>query len=357
MPTLYVPILKGKEGEFAALEALSPEIKVLVKPLIEIPAVPFNFAAGRDAKTLDEHIRNLPERLFRSWGESRFYLETPFFGEEEQLEGDRCAFEVLLNNCLERGLNPTPVVSTSSSDACLAAIRDRAAGESGACVRLSMNDFAEEVEPADEVDAILGGIGKESAAGLDLLIDFGDLTTENATSLLLARSILSMIPRRDEWRSLIFAAASFPEDLSGVTSSSAVTIPRREWLLWQALQRKPTLLPPNLIFGDYAISHPLVRGLDPRIMRMSASIRYTIRESWLIVKGRNVNQYGFEQYFNLCRQLVERPEYFGETFSWGDQFIWNCAQGTSGPGNATTWRKVGVNHHITLVAKQLSNPF
>ena len=164
-----------------------------------------------------------------------------------------------------------------------------------------------------------------------------------------------MIPMAREWRSVIFAAASFPEDLSEVTSSSLVTIPRREWLLWQALQRKPTLLPPNLVYGDYAISHPLLRGIDPRIMRMSASVRYTILESWLIVKGRNVSQYGFEQYYDLCKRLIARPEYFGADFSWGDDFIYKCAQASAGPGNATTWRKVGVNHHITLVARRLSN--
>jgi hypothetical protein len=88
---------------------------------------------------------------------------------------------------------------------------------------------------------------------------------------------------------------------------------------------------------------------------MSASIRYTTPESWLIVKGRNVNQYGFEQYYDLCKQLIGRPEYVGPEFSWGDEFIWKCAQETAGTGNATTWRKVGVNHHLTLVARQLSN--
>ena len=89
-------------------------------------------------------------------------------------------------------------------------------------------------------------------------------------------------------------------------------------------------------------------------MRMSASIRYTTADHWLIVKGKNVRQYGFDQYFELCRTLVELPEYSGENFSWGDRFIMRCARGSGGPGNATTWRKVGTNHHLTLVAQQLA---
>jgi hypothetical protein len=90
-------------------------------------------------------------------------------------------------------------------------------------------------------------------------------------------------------------------------------------------------------------------------MIMSASIRYTTDSDWLVVKGRNVRQYGFEQYFDLCRALVERPEYYGPAFSWGDEYIGRCAAREVGPGNATTWRKVGTNHHITVVTRAIAN--
>jgi hypothetical protein len=86
---------------------------------------------------------------------------------------------------------------------------------------------------------------------------------------------------------------------------------------------------------------------------MSASIRYTTRDAWLILKGRNVRQYGFDQYRELSRELVQRPEYNAAQYSWGDGFIKECADGRSGTGNATTWRKVGTNHHLTLVSRLL----
>ena len=109
-----------------------------------------------------------------------------------------------------------------------------------------------------------------------------------------------------------------------------------------------------MIFADYAISHPYTKELDPRTMRMSASIRYTTSNNWLVLKGRNVRQYGFDQYFELAKELIERPEYADRDFSWGDKYIADCALGMTGPGNATTWRKVGTNHHITLVARQIA---
>lgn len=166
------------------------------------------------------------------------------------------------------------------------------------------------------------------------------------------------MPRLNEWRRVIIAASSFPEDLSDVDASSVTMLPRREWLLWESLRRKPKQLPRgNLICADYPIAHPVPREIDPRMMRMSASIRYTTALGWLVVKGRNVRQFGFEQYFELASLLASRPEYSGPGFSWGDGYIAQCAAGTSGPGNATTWRKVSTNHHVSLVVDQLSNPF
>ena len=165
-----------------------------------------------------------------------------------------------------------------------------------------------------------------------------------------------MVPQVAAWRQVVLAAASFPEDLSEVDAATVSTLPRREWELWSMLQRRPKLLPrQDFVFGDYGIAHPVPRELDPRTMRMSASIRYTTPDSWLVIKGRNVRQYGFEQYFDLCRALVNRPEYNGADFSWGDAYIAKCAERVSGPGNATTWRKVGTNHHLTLVARQIAN--
>jgi hypothetical protein len=39
---IYVPMLKGKEGEFAALEVLNSDIRADLMPLIEVPGVPYD---------------------------------------------------------------------------------------------------------------------------------------------------------------------------------------------------------------------------------------------------------------------------------------------------------------------------
>ena len=353
---LYVPVLKGKEGEFAALETLAPNIRARLMPLIEVPDVPYDYANDRPSKSLDDHIAGVADRLFRCCQDLPLYIDLPWFKEEEELADGRVALEVVLADCAKKGVQVVPVVSRMSSLKYLAAAGSHAkTSDVGVCVRLLVEDFEEEVDIDSEIERLLAACGANEDTS-DLVIDLEDLGPEASRAVLVARSVFSMIKGHDSWRRIILAAASFPEDLSEIDSARITTLPRREWELWKTLQRRPNLLPrPEIIFGDYAISHPVPKELDPRTMRMSASIRYTTQENWLVVKGRNVRQYGFDQYFELCKTLVKLPEFFGKNYSWGDQYIAACALGQTGPGNATTWRKVGTNHHLTVIVQEIAS--
>ncbi|MBB5058695.1 hypothetical protein HDF16_003409 [Granulicella aggregans] len=354
---VYVPILKGKEGEFAALEELAGDVRTALMPVIETPAIPFDHAVGKPAKSLTEHVSGIPDRLKRSCGRRPFFLDLSSLDNGVRLDHGGNVSAGILSGCSNAELDVVPVILTSSTQEHLTAVANHHLSTGSAlAVRLVVEDFREEVETDSEVDRIIARLGLPEATSADLIIDLKDLGSDLGRATLIARSILSMIPRKHEWRNIILAAASFPEDLSDVNAESTSLLPRLEWQLWKALQRKPASLPRrDLIFGDYSIAHPVTKELDPRKMRMSASIRYTTADDWLILKARNVRQYGFDQYFELCRLLTERPEYAGRDFSWGDRYISDCVEGTQGPGNATTWRKVGVNHHLTLVLEQIAN--
>lgn len=357
MPPIYVPMLKGKEGEFAALETLTPDVRGQIMPLIEVPAVPFDYANARPAKTLAAHVAGIAERIRRSMNQAPVFLDLPWFDEAEDIEDGRIALEAVLTDCARLGVNAVPVVSTSSSPNYLAAAdRHSATNRTGTCIRLSVSDFGEDTDIDADVDGMLNSLQSVGVNNIDLIVDLRDLDSDPSRAVLIARSVFSMIPRKQEWRRIILAAASFPEDLSDVDAASVAKVPRREWELWKTLQKKPAILPRReMIFADYAISHSIPKELDPRTMRMSANVRYTTLDHWLILKGRNVRQYGFEQYFDLCRLLVERLEYSGADYSWGDSYIADCAARRVGPGNATTWRKVGTNHHVTLLTREIAN--
>jgi len=347
----YVPILKGKEGEFAALETLGDDPRAQIMPVIEIPAVPYDYSNDRPSRTVEEHIANVSDRLRRCWGVLPVYLDVPWTSDGE---GGPSPLDVALRRCHAGGVQAVPVISRRSApDAVQAAARYAEDSCVGVCVRLFVDDFEDNIDIDADTSRLLAPFGDVDC---DLILDLADISNSSNPAHLVARSMFNMIPIPERWRRVILAAASFPMDLSDVGAATTATIPRREWQLWRALQRRPKGLPQQgVIYSDYAIAHPLPREIDPRIMVMSASIRYTTDEDWLIVKGRNVRQYGFEQYFDLCRVLVGLPEYCGPTFSWGDNYIAGCAAHDVGPGNATTWRKVGTNHHITVVVRAIAN--
>jgi hypothetical protein len=356
----YVPILKGKEGEFGALEMLTEDVRQRVTPLVEVPGIPYDWANERPSRTLDEHVSGLADRLARSWGRgSPFYLDLPWFENREFLMDGSTALQSVLGNCREFGLQVIPVISLGSSPEYLAAASEHAhLCGTGVCLRIVYRDFNEDSEATveQEINRVFEAIQPLSIYDVDLVLDLEEIGLDLQRTLLVTRALLSMVPDLEKWRFVVLAAASFPEDLSNVEAATVSMLPRVEHALWAALRRRPAPQRPNLVFADYAISHPQPKELDPRTIRMSANIRYTTDKDWLIAKGKNVRQYGYEQYFHLCRALVSHPLYSGATFSWGDDYIARCANGEDGPGNATTWRKVGTNHHITFVARQLASP-
>jgi hypothetical protein len=356
MQAIYVPVLKGKEGEFGALETLQSDVKDKMMPLIELPSVPYDYANEKAAKSIDEHISGFAGRLYKCWEKRFMYLDLSRLDDEERLSDGQIALAAILNGCKTRGMNVVPVVSVGSSSEYVSTARSYSkTTQSGMCVRLVVADFGENIDLDSELDRLLAGDQIDNPSH-DLVIDLEDLNQDLSRAILIARSIFSMIPKPRTWRRIILAASSFPGDLSDIDAATETTLRRKEWELWTTLQKKPDKLPrQDLIFGDYAIAHPTPKELDPRTMRMSASVRYTTPDHWLVVKGRNVRQYGFDQYFELCKRLIQRPEFKGAAYSWGDRYIFDCASGMTGPGNATTWRKVGTNHHVTLVVTELAN--
>ena len=133
-------------------------------------------------------------------------------------------------------------------------------------------------------------------------------------------------------------------------------LPRYEWQLYKKIINSLIKVKSRLpAFGDYAIAHPKVLKLDMRIVEPAATIRYTLEDSWCIVKGKNVRDHGFSQYRELSKQLSKTRHYCGATFSYGDDYIQKCADGTGNTGNLTTLRQVGTNHHIKKTTQDIAS--
>jgi len=54
--------------------------------------------------------------------------------------------------------------------------------------------------------------------------------------------------------------------------------------------------------------------------------------------------------------LCERDEFCGENYSYGDRYIKEMSLQVDKPGSVKDWLAATINHHLTLTARQISQP-
>lgn len=361
----YVPILKWKRGEQTALRNCTDTVKDRLTPLIEIPPIPWNFDEVRPQRTLEQHLDGMTDAILNALGSNRlFFLDTMHI-EDESLSDP--AIVRLTKECLTKGLKVIPVVHSFTRNSSLAELKPIiSGGKTGVCIRV----FEDIMEEPSVFQSVLEGILRDlqvQKGDVDLVVDLG-YQSKSIHQVYLQTLLNNIIYDHNQWRSLTLSCTSFPEDMSDITRDSIEYLKRIEWEAWERLYAnyqagKLTRMP---TFSDCSVTHPEYPDIDPRTMNPSGNIRYTIDDEFMIVKGgavRDMRRGGtvvvqgrtYSQMVGLCKTLISQPEFCGPSFSWGDQYIEDCANGQASSGNAETWIRVGVNHHLSFVIQQLSS--
>jgi len=350
----YIPILKAKGGELLALRDLSPQAKAMLTPLLEMQPPSWDFEDDKPSKTVKSQLDTAISKIGRAWtGNGPAFVDTRLL-EESEVEGGDNPLCYVLHQLEPVGVECIPVVYLSSGAKHTECARRHVENvDRGCCLRLTLEDInADSLE--EDIESLRESLGIEREH-IDLILDLEAFSpSESARVLIAAKACLQSVPSLTAWRTLTLAGTSFPVNMSEFSASSANSIPRTELAVWDMLVRSPKT--PRLpAFGDYAIQHPDLVELDPRIITMSASVRYATDADWLLLRGRSVRKHGFKQYEDLCKKLAGRSEFLGGDHCWGCDYIQKCGSGTESHGNAMTWRRVGTVHHVTLVADQISN--
>jgi hypothetical protein len=160
------------------------------------------------------------------------------------------------------------------------------------------------------------------------------------------------------WRNVVLLGTTMPRSLGGgiVEAGTVGRLARKEWLLWLALRQSGVSRLPT--YGDYAVQHPeppldVTEGQLPLGMR--GAIRYTHETVTVIPRAKAPrHEEGREQYRQLCRVLVDQPEFAGRAYTWGDRQVAECADGSREPGWEDHWRGAGTSHHLRFVVDQLA---
>jgi hypothetical protein len=351
----YVPCLRWKQGEYQALQTLTRESTEIITPLIEVAEMGYDFETGTPRKTLDKHVEPFAKRVAEKWGRPCF-VDLNHLSPANRMANGRHPVQFIFDDLRARGCPAVPVTGLSRDEAYQRAVGQVVSRDKrGFCLRLDIGEAAKS-NLKDRMDALLADIAQANQC--DLVLDLG---APNFTPLegfsKAVEAFIRRLPYLRNWRAFALLGTSFPQSMAEI-KSSPVSLPRNEWLLYQkvasSLAKAGIRVP---AFGDYGINYPNALPMDMRLLKPSATIRYTTPAAWFIVKGPNVRDNQFEQYRTHCRTVMRAPDYSGSAFSAGDKYIADCARGAASTGNLTTWRRVGTSHHLELVARSVASFF
>lgn len=349
----YVPILQWRRGEQKALEFLDQSIKDRILPLIEIVPIPWDYENDTPSKTLDKHLENIGDILQKSLVPiDTLFLDLNLLDKDEKLKNGQHPLTYIIDEARRKSLKVIPVTgfnrdSNYQNEVKKAYLADKL----GVCIRITDDDL---LDINSNIDSLLNKLSI-NPSDIYVIIDLKYIAPdEEKRNILTSINIINSLPYLNEWKMLILCATAFPENTSSIQADSIEYISRTEWNIWEYIYNNKNKLKRMPLYGDYVISNPEYFEMDPRLMRMTANIRYTSNNDFIVLKGKNIREYGWEQASKLCKKLINMQEYCGQTFSWGDKYIYDCAQEVKSTGNAEIWRRVGTNHHLTFVVNQLS---
>jgi hypothetical protein len=361
----YVPILRWKQAEKLALHRLRIDDKIKMTPLIELTPAPF-LPKRREASTDDDNkskllvvtdptpdpgsvLRRHAKEVLRFWGYSPFFLEVRHLeGTVPLINGKTHCLAFFAELARNYRLKLVPVTGLNPSITHQSAIAEALNSDNnGLCLRVNVAELLDKGFANRSANS-LKTFGT-SIANSDLLIDYGVFNAE-ATGIF---DLISMVPDVASWRSVIVAQGAFPKDLQGF-KPGAHRIERSDWKTWvSGLAACGELRWPS--FSDYTIQYGQyvepVENANP-----SASIRYTLENEWLIMRGEgifNEDGPGRAQWNANAILLTERDEFYGANFCDGDTYIAEMSRDKKNHGSPMTWIRAGLNHHMSVVLQQI----
>jgi len=344
---LYAPVLKGRQGELAALSMIQPVTRRHALPVLEImPPADEVYAAAALRSAIERTATKL-----KVWAGQRLLLDAGLLTTEVELRDGVGAVGFSVAAAADHGVEVTPIVRLNDGPL---ARRDAATWHAdtrrGIAVRLSAEELDEDAQDIDEaLTELLQGLGVDRRDA-DLVLDLGPVAGDlmvRAHSRL-AADVLRELSGAQEWREVIVSSGAFPADLSAYPAWVLGEPPRYDAALYDQLRQRRRV-PRQPVFSDYAVTHPILAGIAHR---PSPQLRYTVADRWLVLKGRLNDPQSHAQFYDVCETIASHADFVGAALGRADARIANSRGG--GPGNASTWREVGTTHHLDYVVQRIT---
>jgi hypothetical protein len=353
MPILknhYVPILKWRQGEYQALSRLKEADKDLIVPLLIIPPIEYDFEEECLKKTIQAHIETFPNRFLSKWSKRKALVDIHDSLESEVMDNGSSVITYIFDELRKTGCIAIPVINLTRSGTFIQDVKKIAkVDEKGIALRIRLPELM-----APDLNTRLEKTLTELSLDyqkIDLIIDLGKPESfEPYTDF--SKALVNKIKKIDgllAFRSFALVATSL--NLSAIKKPGGEAI-RHEWLLYRHVVndlndiRTPA-------YGDYSIETPDFTEMDMRQIRPSGKIVYTGDDVWLIPKGSAFR--GSEtQMIKHCKTIIDSAHWCGKDYSHGDKRINDTFLAIESHGNLSTWKQVGVSHHLVKAVEQLS---
>lgn len=333
----YIPILRWKIGERAALACIPPNGSEDIIPLIVLG----DDLNGKEATKTKPAIAGpnfFAQEIFKIWGGRPFYLDAsnipPTSTSHHPLTASAQASQAA-------GANLIPATHLAAPPPYQTAVQSIANNNHvGAALRVKLQE--------------LGALPQWAATWsvplnvMDLVVDCADTIGMVATLGISLTNVFQNLHGAGQWRTVTIAGTSMPENFTGY-AAGLHTIPRAEIQVWQQLTHSN--LSYRIDFGDYA-TVPIVPPPDGIRYGFPINVRYTLPAEFLICKGVVTRgPQGIDQSPQLIGHAQSIFGYGGRNpiTCWGDSTVDNIAAGTDTPGALVKWVTIGVNRHIQLV--------
>lgn len=302
---------------------------------------------------MEEVLGRIGPQLAKAIPEGRAFIDGLHLTPAQMMTSGEAPLAYVLARARESGVALVPATGPERTPEYQAVVRDAVAEDKrGACIRVRKKElFGDNLD--EVLSSVLRSIGT-TPESTDLVLDLGEIKPDDVNMLSKGiAGVLNALHGVKAFRTLTVAAGAFPPSISHIQQPTK--IPRADWLLWQGLAQKESALVRMPTYGDYAIQGAQPPSPNAALHSGSPNIRYTADDHWLVLRGFALKLHGFEQYAALAQFLVAHECYAGRTFSQGDDYIFGCAGGAETPGSPAVWRRVGTNHHIAKVLKQLTS--
>lgn len=340
---VYCPVIKGKINDIKAMAFVAPALAENVKPLFELP--PFKPTDNRE-----EVLSRFAMRLAKLYSGRPCYVDFPLLKPGANTSGGELALDVGLGQLNAMHILFEPVYGFDRDEALWDVVIRQAIRSGGMLLRLDPDDLE---FPEETVERILDlrRFGLDLRM-LDVMIDRRYVASRVAAISGVGEiaEFIENLATATTVRNVIVAASSAPKTVAEIDKDGYGEVSRNELTLWATLATER--LPIRPVFGDYGVIHPDFSDLTMST-HINGKIRYTQGATFHIHRGHSLRLGDkYDQYRRLSAAVINSRHYQGNTFSYGDRYIFDCATGHAGTGNPGTWVLVDQNHHISYAVDQ-----